>query len=172
MGPFFFNVWKSFEFLLISSAHCPSALYIDQTSPMAEITAHPERSVFSLWCQPWHSLEDNIPFSILWRVTMTHCSPVFTDISGELYVQCQCVISLKDRDWCRTDWSHDLGRYWATSSGSSSLKYLPMTLLVLPDIFLVFCPFYKVIISWIAKCVTEPLIKFDDLKQLTKGLVL
>ena len=70
---------------------------------------------------------------------MTHYSAVCADISGELYVQCQCIISLNYSDWYGTDNSHDLGRYWPTPSGSSQLKYLTDDLLILLVVLLVFC---------------------------------
>ena len=54
-------IWAS---SLPYSVHCSSALFINQTSPMAEIPALPQRSIF-FFCQPCNSLEDNIPFSIL-----------------------------------------------------------------------------------------------------------
>ena len=44
---------------------------------------------------------------------------VRADVFGGLYGQGQYIISLKDNDWCRTDWSDDLGRYWATPKRSA-----------------------------------------------------
>ena len=56
---------------------------------------------------------------------MTHYSHhVHADFFGELYVQCQHTISLKDRDGCRVDCLDILRRYWATPKESSQLKYL------------------------------------------------
>ena len=51
------------------------------------------------------------------------CNLVCADIFGELCKQCQYIISLKDRGWCRANQSDSLGRYWAVPTGSSQLKF-------------------------------------------------
>ena len=53
---------------------------------------------------------------------MTHPLLVRADIFGELYVQCQYIISLKDSNWCPKNWSEDLETYWAIPNGSSYLN--------------------------------------------------
>ena len=57
----------------------------------------------SCCCQLCNSLEDNIFF-------LNSCHEELTSFFGELCVQCQHTISLKDNDGYRTDWSDDLGR--------------------------------------------------------------
>ena len=62
--------------------------------------------------------------------------------------------------------SDDLGIYWVTPNGSSWLKFLVRTQLILLFILLVFCLFYKIVISYLTRCVTEPLIKIVMTRQL------
>lgn len=61
------------------------------------------KSVLSFWPQSCNSLEDNIPFAVLEGIAVTHYLSVCAGISGELYVQCQQITSLKDRDGYTTD---------------------------------------------------------------------
>ena len=50
--------------------------------------------------------------------------------------------------------------------GSSWLKHLLITLLMLLAILFVFCLFYKIIVSYITKCMTEPPTKIMMTRQL------
>ena len=90
-------------------------------------------------------------------ITHLHLLPV--DIFGELYVQYQYIICLKYSNWYRIDWSENLGRYWVTSNGSSSLRYLLMTLLMPLAALLVFFLLNKMIVSCMTKYVAKGLVK-------------
>ena len=90
-------------------------------------------------------------------ITHLHLLPV--DIFSELYVQYQYIISLKYRNCYRIDWSENLGRYWVTPNGSSSLKYLLMILLMPLAALLVFLQLKKMIVSCMTKCVAKALVK-------------
>ena len=55
--------------------------------------------------------------------------------------------------------SDDPGIYCVEPNGSSWLKFLLVTLQILLTILLVFYLFYKIVVSFLTKYVTEPLIK-------------
>ena len=88
---------------------------------------------------------------------MTHLHLLTVDIFGELYVQYQYIISLIYSNWYRIDWSENLGRYWVTPNGSSSLRYLLRTLLMPLAALLVFL--LKMIVSCMTKYVAKALVK-------------
>jgi len=90
-------------------------------------------------------------------ITHLHLLPV--DIFGELYEQYQYIICLKYSNWYRIDWSENLGRYWVTPNGSSSLRYLLMTLLMPLAALLVFFLLNKMVVSCMTKYVAKGLVK-------------
>ena len=90
---------------------------------------------------------------------MTHLHLLTVDIFGELYVQYQYIIFLKYSNWYRIDWSENLGRYWLTPSGGSSLGYLLRTLLMPLAALLVFLLLNKMIVSRMTKYVAKALVK-------------
>ena len=95
-------------------------------------------------------------------ITHLHLLPV--DIFGELYVQYQYIICLKYSNWYRIDWSENLGRYWVTPNGSSSLRYLLMTLLMPLATRLIVSLFYQMIVSCITKCVIKPQVNLNMIR--------